>query len=380
MSIDGGVSMTPTTSVFFPTTGLHTVVYDLLEQETPDDMLMLLGNGAVNVQIGDGVKKVGLGSFYFNTITGLSLPSTIKYIDDMAFSNNGLTSLTLPEGLETIGSTSFAWNDFTSLVFPSTLKGYNSIGASAFCECQYLTSVTFTSTNDITYFFNGTFYNDYELKSFNVPQPTRYASYNFLEGAFRNCRSLTGLTFPSKVAVYFGDESCAGCTSLSSITNTFDCAAIGSFAFSGCTALTTIDVSNSDWLGASCFVGVPATAITFTTGPVNIHTNSFNYMPNLQKIVLGRKMNDYTFSVIVGYGYEQFGVGCSSLTEIHMTCTEFVNESSIVDFASSDLPSNGIIYYYYKEGDYSINSKSAAEAFAALIGKGWTAVSGGILP
>lgn len=63
-----------------------------------------------------------------------------------------------------------------------------------------------------------------------------------------------------------------------------------------------------------------------------------------------------------------------------MTCTEFENKSELTVFASSDLPSNGIIYYYYKDGDYTINSKSTAEAFAALIGKGWTAVSGGILP
>ncbi|GGG14467.1 hypothetical protein GCM10011344_13840 [Dokdonia pacifica] len=73
--------------------------------------------------------SIGESAFLTSGLTSVTLPSTIRHIEDLSFGNNALTEINLPEGLETIGIASFRMNDLTSITIPSTVQ---SIGQGAF--------------------------------------------------------------------------------------------------------------------------------------------------------------------------------------------------------------------------------------------------------
>lgn len=97
------------------------------------------------VTIGSGVTSVAEGAFVnCGSLTGVTLPRSLRTIGKNAFSLCGLTSLTVPEGVTTIGDAAFFRNSgLQSVSLPSTLK---SVGTSAFSGCTGISSVTFNGT------------------------------------------------------------------------------------------------------------------------------------------------------------------------------------------------------------------------------------------
>ncbi len=126
---------------------------------------------------------LGAYSFYnlYNLIS-IQLPTTINYIDDVAFYGcNALHSIVIPEGVTSIGSSAFGYTSLSSVSFPTTLTEINS---RAFENCSKLTSITLPE--NIETIKSGAFYSCSNLEEVHIPSMvTKIEDY-----AFYGCRAL----------------------------------------------------------------------------------------------------------------------------------------------------------------------------------------------
>ena len=98
------------------------------------------------VVIGDGVKSIGNHAFndLSENFTAVTIANSVERIGLNAFLNSEeITEITLPSSLKTIDEQGFANCGFTSITIPS---GVTSIGYKAFCYCRDLTSLTCEAT------------------------------------------------------------------------------------------------------------------------------------------------------------------------------------------------------------------------------------------
>ena len=109
------------------------------------------------VIVGDGVKSIG--NYAFNDLSenfkAVTIANSVERIGVFAFTNSEeITEITLPSSLKTIDERGFANCGFTSITIPS---GVTSIGYQAFSYCTGLTSLTCEATTPPT-LGSGVFY------------------------------------------------------------------------------------------------------------------------------------------------------------------------------------------------------------------------------
>jgi hypothetical protein len=163
------------------------------------------------------VREIGARAFSGSTITSVVIPEGVTSIDsdwsdpNGAFSGCGkLAQVTLPSTLEYIGDRAFTGTALKAVVIP---RGVKTIGRSAFNGCTSLASVT-------------------------IPNSVREIDVS----AFSGCTSLASITIPDSVKE-IGYKVFSGCTSLASVTIPNSVTAIGDEAFENCTSLTTVTIS-----------------------------------------------------------------------------------------------------------------------------------------
>ena len=270
-----------------------------------------------SITIPDNVESIGECTFRGCTsLTSINIPSSVTSIGAGVFEYcTSLTSITIPDNVESIGAWAFGNCDsLTSITIPDSVENiYNY----AFYECTSLTEINFNATamNDLSS-SNNVFYNAgqsgsgitvsvganvtkipaclfYPWGAYNPPKITSVifaeegVCQSIGEQAFFDCNSLTSITIPSSVTS-IGDYALYNCTSLESITvaeenkkyhsidnclienatNTLilgcknskiptSVTSIGSYAFSGCTSLTSITIPDSvesigEWVFEYC--------------------------------------------------------------------------------------------------------------------------------
>ena len=101
---------------------------------------------------GKVVTTIGLRAFQSNSLTSVTIPSSVTFIGSYAFQSNNLTSVTIPSSVTSIGSYTFAYNNLASVTIPSSVT---SIGSNAFkynpslsttITCAIPTGTTFSGT------------------------------------------------------------------------------------------------------------------------------------------------------------------------------------------------------------------------------------------
>ena len=224
-----------------PSDGLN---YDIYDDFTAEVAMNTSCSGAVTIPdyvTYNGKKHYVVGiadsAFEGSSITSVTFGSYISEINLSAFSNcNSLTGeITLSSAITNIGSYAFFNCGNSGLSLSITNLSNADIGSYAFMNCTGLKSIGGTASSIAEYAFFGstnlTTIGDLLKNTTVIP-----------DGAFENCKSLTGEITLSSAITSIGSNAFSTCgnSGLSlSITNLSN-ADIGSFAFYQCTGLKSI--------------------------------------------------------------------------------------------------------------------------------------------
>ena len=177
------------------------------------------------------------------------LPDSVTSIGSRAFSWCSLTGITIPASVTTIGS--WAFNGCSSISSINIPASVTSIEDNAFADCKNLKTLTvdsgntkYKSVNNIIYTIDGkNLISAAGGLSGTIDIPDDVTSIG--SWAFNGCSSLSSITIPASVTS-IGSWAFNGCSSLSSINIPASVTSIGSWAFSGCTNLKTLTVDSGN--------------------------------------------------------------------------------------------------------------------------------------
>lgn len=265
-------------AAFFNCTSLKSITI-------PDSITTIQGStffwctGLTSITIPNSVTSLGEEAFYGCTgLTSITLSNQLSIIGKEAFQNcTGLTALDLPNSMKIIGDYAFSrCSGLTSVKIPNSVT---SIGGVAFSGCTGLTSVNIpNSLTDIDY---NTFYNCTGLTSIDIPNSVTSIG----SSAFNGCTGLTSVDIPNSVTsiksqAFYG---CTGLTSVdipNSVTNIGGTWYLDKGAFQGCTNLTKVSISNSiKYLGDNTFAGcnsLSSVTCKAVVPPSNDNDNAFS--------------------------------------------------------------------------------------------------------
>lgn len=166
--------------------------------------------GCKNTTIHRSVTNIGYKAFHdCESISTISIPSSIKTIGIAAFEGSSLVSITLNEGLTSIGATAFQHcGNLESIEIPNSVM---TIGEGVFNDCKKIKSIKLSKS----------------LKSL----PSSFCP---------NCSSLTEIVIIPNSVTSIGDLAFYGCSSLTSLTIPSGVTTVGNNTFNNLPALQSI--------------------------------------------------------------------------------------------------------------------------------------------
>ncbi len=194
----------------------------------------------------DGTEKIEYRAFACNdTLKKVTLPVSLKYIDDSAFySMEALSDITLPDGVESIGYTAFSGcSSLEKINIPSSVRF---IGAAAFFECYNLNTITFAE--GITEISPESF-EKCGVKDLTIPSSVKRIGHN----AFFGCEQLEKLTVLGEVEfIGYGAFNC--CKQLKEVSFSNGVKELEGGTFASCSSLMDTDmVKNVEKMGYGVF-------------------------------------------------------------------------------------------------------------------------------
>ena len=236
-----------------------------------------------SVTIPDTVVSIGINAFYgCENLTSIVIPDSVTFISSGAFAgcarafeiengvsyigkwvidcDDSVTNAVIRDGTLGIANMAFCSNtSLTSITVPDSVA-YVCWGA--FERCTSLTSITVGVNNQFYQSIDGNLYTK-DGKTFlqyaTGKTDSEFAIPNGVTSiggyAFSYCTALTSITIPDSVTV-IGFSAFEGCTSLFSLTIPDSVTSIERFAFYDCTSLTRIFIPKSvKSIGAFSFDG-----------------------------------------------------------------------------------------------------------------------------
>jgi len=264
----------------------------------------IFGDQVKEYIIGNSVTSIGERAFYnCYSLTSVTIPNSVTSIEEAAFYNcTGLTSVTIPNSVTSIGNQAFGWcTGLTSVTIPNSVtsigdgafnycrglisvnipNSVTSIGSSAFSGCSGLTG-ELVIPNSVTSIGERAFVGCTGLTSINVASDN--SNYCSVDGVLFNKDKTTLIQYPGgKQGAYtipnsvtsIGSFAFWGCTGLTSVTIPNSVTSIGDWAFAGCTGLTsvTIEAEIPPTLGYYVFDGDENFPLTY---PIYVPCNAVN--------------------------------------------------------------------------------------------------------
>ena len=306
-----------------------------------------------SVTIPNSVTSIG-GSAFGNctSLTSVTIPDSVTSIGDCAFSDcTSLTSVTIPNSVTSIGG--WAFNECTSLTSVTIPDSVTSIGLWAFWECSSLTGIWVSEgNNNYSSDASGILFDKNMMAliqcpggfsgAYTIPDSvTSIGSY-----AFSGCTSLTSVTIPDSVPS-IGEYTFDCCASLTSVTIPDSVTRIGWYAFYGCTSLTSVTIPDSvTSIGRYAFEGCESlTSVTIPDSLTSIGGWAFNECTSLTSVTIPDSVTSIDLCA--------FG-NCTSLTDVYYAGSEAQWKAIRIDtFRNTNLLNAKIHYYSVDPGAYS---------------------------
>ena len=241
-----------------------------------------------------------------NTIPIYALSVSPKY-------NATLTSITLPSTVTAMAASTFY--KCTALVTVNLPASFTTIGASDFGFCTALTTInvdannlTYSSADGVLYTKDGTGLVQFpsgKATTFVVPATVDSLAFN----SFLSNTSLTAITLPASL-IRIGSSALSGCTALTSIDmSATSVTSIGNSAFSSCTGLTSVLIPQTvTTIGTSAFSGCTVLgSVILPSNLLTISTSLFSGCKVLSSVNIP--------STVISIGNNAF-LNCVALTAI----------------------------------------------------------------
>ena len=195
------------------------------------------------------------------------IPRSVESIGGSAFNGcSELTSIEIPNSVTSIGNNAFSGcTGLTSIEIPNSVT---SIGTNPFSYCAALSSIVVESGNPV-----------YDSRS-NCNAIIMTDTNELISG----CKNTT---IPSSVTG-IGSYAFNGCSGLTSMAIPDSVTSIGSYAFNLCSGLTSIDIPNAvtsikDWAFSRC---TSLTSVTISNSVTEIGKYAFAECPGLESITV----------------------------------------------------------------------------------------------
>ncbi|MCR5151400.1 MAG: leucine-rich repeat domain-containing protein [Clostridiales bacterium] len=245
------------TPAFNGCTELKSFTFGAGIKKIPDYVCFAAANLS-DVTFTDNVNTIGDYAFFGTKVNNIDL-SKVTTIGDAAFYGcANLSNVALSSALTGIGMKAFFKSGLAELTVPENVV---SIGANAFASCHSLTSVQYNATSSTV---NGgnVFGDDTALTSF----------------VFSN----ELITIPANV--------CRGADNLTNIVISNNADTIEDYAFSGCAALTSIDIKGVTSIGSHAFERCSHLANIDLSKVTSIGDYTFAYCSDLQNVNLSSSL------------------------------------------------------------------------------------------
>ena len=233
-----------------------------------------------------------------DSLTSIKLPDSVTVIDEWAFiSCTSLSSIEIPDSVTVIGEQAFfRCLSLTSITIPASVT---EIGEAAFSRCSSLINISVSNNNSNYKSQDGVLFdkNMNQLiqcpngkDNFYIPKSVRKIG----NGAFSGCTSLTSIQISDSVTE-IGSGAFAECESLTSIEIPESVTKIGKSAFYGCTSLTSVEIPNTvTEIGDSTFERCESlTSIEIPESVTKISTNAFCECTSLINISVSNDNSKY---------------------------------------------------------------------------------------
>lgn len=283
-SMKKGISIILTVCMLFwlgPVTIAHAETTTDENGFTVDDtgtLIAYTGAGG-SITIPGTVSSIASGVFASNTtITSVTVPAYVTSMGTAVFYDcTNLASVVIEGNIDAIPSQTFY--NCTSLSSVTVSSGISSIGSQAFAECGALSGFAIPDT--VTSIGEKAFYDCSALSSITIPAATGSIG----NSAFSGCSRLTAISVASGNASYASSEGCVYNKSmtklircpegLSNVAIASGTTTIGSQAFAGCTAVTSLSLPESvTTIEANAFSGSGITTIMIPKSVTSIASQS----------------------------------------------------------------------------------------------------------
>ena len=216
---------------------------------------------SVNVQgINYNVTTIAINGFHgVSSMTAVTLPNSLRNIEEGAFRFSGLASITIPNSVTTIGS-------------------------DAFSGCSNLSSVTIGS--GVTSFGSWVFGDSWNIRDFNI-------NSNIPNNPDFGGPNIRTIVIGDNVT-NIGNSAFSGSSSLSSLTIGNSVTHIGHNAFLGSSALASVILPNSlRNIGEGAFRFSGLASITIPNSVTTIDSDAFSGCSNLRSVTIGSGVTSF---------------------------------------------------------------------------------------